>query len=137
MPYLISSVRLDESRSVALSRTAIDRLFAVLAASGDGRAEARWERELVAWLENRRDAVRTGDRPGLDLSEIAWTPERFPEQRAFLLALIDAAGETAAGRDPELEPALAALRGLAADYPREFVVVGRRWTWAGRAPELR
>src|SRR5688572_2769646 len=87
MAYVISNLRLGDSRFVALSRGAIDRLLAALVAAGEPRATARWERELVAWLAARRDALRLGDRAGLDLSEIAWTPERFPEQRAFLLGL--------------------------------------------------
>jgi hypothetical protein len=32
--------------------------------------------------------------------------------------------------------ALRELRPLVEDYPREIVVVGRRWAWNGRAPEL-
>jgi hypothetical protein len=140
MPYLISNFRLGDARSVALSGATIDRLFAALVATGEGRAAARWERELVAWLGARRGALRSGQRPGMDLSEIAWTPERFPEQQAFLLALIEAA---AAGVDrPEdtgrdLRHALDDLARLVADYPRDSVVVGRRWAWDGGAPALR
>jgi hypothetical protein len=140
MPYLISNFRLGDARSVALSGATIDRLLAALVATGEGRAAARWERELVAWLGARRGALRSGQRPGMDLSEIAWTPERFPEQQAFLLALIEAA---AAGVDrPEdtgrdLRHALDDLARLVADYPRDSVVVGRRWAWDGGAPALR
>jgi hypothetical protein len=142
MAYLISNLRLGDARSVTLSGATIDRLFAALVATGEGRAAARWERELVAWLGARRGALRAGQRPGLDLSEIAWTPERFPEQQAFLLGLIEAA--TTAVDRPEagdtsrdLRHALDDLARLVADYPRDTVVVGRRWTWDGRAPALR
>jgi len=136
MAYVISNLRLGESRFVALSRAAIDRLLAALVAAGLDRADARWERELVVWLGHRRDALRVGERAGLDLSEIAWTPERFPEQQAFLLALIDGLIE-AEPSDPELDHGLREVRHLVEDYPREIVVVGRRWAWNGRAPELR
>jgi hypothetical protein len=145
MPYLISNLRLGGERSVALSGATIDRLFAALVASGEGRAAARWERELVAWLGARRGALRSGQRPGLDLSEIAWTPERFPEQQAFLLALIAAAAAVVdrpedsdpKGERRDLRHALDDLARLVADYPRDTVVVGRRWAWDGGAPALR
>jgi hypothetical protein len=142
MAYLISNLRLGDARSVALSWATIDRLFACLVATGESRASARWERELVAWLAARRGALRTGQRPGLDLSEIAWTPERFPEQQAFLLAIItgaaaalDRSGDR--GDDRGLAHALDDLAALVADYPRHTVVVGRRWAWDGGAPALR
>jgi hypothetical protein len=147
MAYLISNHRLGDARSVALSGAMIDRLFAVLVATGEGRAAARWERELVAWLGARRGALRSGQRPGLDLSEIAWTPERFPEQQAFLLTLIEAAaaavdrpedrGSERNGERRDLRHALDDLARLVADYPRDTVVVGRRWSWDGGAPALR
>jgi hypothetical protein len=144
MAYVISNLRLGDSRFVALSRGAIDRLLAALVAAGETRAAARWERELVAWLAARRDALRVGARAGLDLSEIAWTPERFPEQRAFLLGLVDDLLDQRTpepGADPEADPeiddALREVHDLVADYPREIVVVGRRWSWDGRPPALR
>jgi hypothetical protein len=137
MPYVISNLRRDDSCVVALSRAAMDRLLAALVEAGQGRADARWERELVVWLDRRREALRSGERDGLDLSEIAWTPERFPEQQGFLLALLDG---LIAARGPgtdgvEVGAALQGLRHLVEDYPREIVVVGRRWAWNGRAPE--
>jgi hypothetical protein len=150
MSYRISTLSLGVASAVALTGATIARLFAALVATGEGRAAARWERELVAWLGVRRGAVRAGQRPGLDLSEIAWTPERFPEQQAFLLAVIEAAaagverredldaerrGDRDGGRD--LRHALGDLARLVAAYPRDTVVVGRRWTWDGRAPALR
>jgi hypothetical protein len=138
MAYLISNLRLGDARSVVLSGATIDRLFACLVATGESRASARWERELVAWLAARRGALRTGQLPGLDLSEIAWTPERFPEQQAFLLAIITGAA-AALDRDDDrgLGHALDDLAALVADYPRDTVVVGRRWAWDGGAPALR
>jgi hypothetical protein len=138
MAYLISNLRLGDARSVVLSGATIDRLFACLVATGESRASARWERELVAWLAARRGALRAGQRPGLDLSEIAWTPERFPEQQAFLLAIITGAA-AALDRDDDrgLGHALDDLAALVADYPRDTVVVGRRWAWDGGAPALR
>jgi hypothetical protein len=138
MAFLISNLRLGDARSVVLSGAMIDRLFACLVATGESRASARWERELVAWLAARRGALRTGQRPGLDLSEIAWTPERFPEQQAFLLAIITGAA-AALDRDDDrgLGHALDDLAALVADYPRDTVVVGRRWAWDGGAPALR
>jgi hypothetical protein len=131
MPYVLSNLRRDDSCVVALSRAAMDRLLAAVVDAGHTRADARWERELVVWLDRRREALRSGERTGLDLSEIAWTPERFPEQQAFLLAVLDGLDDDGS----ELAAAASELRRLVAEYPREIVVVGRRWAWDGRAPE--
>jgi hypothetical protein len=87
-------------------------------------AQARWERELAQWLERRAEpVVRT-----LDVADIAWTPEHFEAQRAFLLEAIVQAADGS-----EHASAFEHWRRLVEAYPRDSVQVGRRWQWEATA----
>jgi len=116
---------IDERRAAAL----LDALIA----AGRDLAGDRWQRELVAFLGDRRRAIGAGLRAGLDVGEIAWTPANFTGQREFVIGVC--ARAAARSGDLALAGDVAALAGLAARYLREHVAIGRRWFWlAGRAP---
>ena len=107
-------------------------------------AEARWELELVLWLDRRAmhiestspafsaspsaglAATRQSSRGGhvIDVNDIAWTPDHFGAQRAFIVAAIERAS---AGTDHAL--AFDRWRRLIEAHPAESVQVGRRWSW--------
>jgi cob(I)alamin adenosyltransferase len=91
-----------------------------VAAAAGPAAQARWEHELVTWLER---CAASGN-ASFDVSDIAWTPEHFERQRGFLLEAIRAA--TAASHHAR---ALARWAELIEGHPRESVQVGRRWQW--------
>jgi len=87
------------------------------------RAEARWELELVRWLEERAVALRrTTDTESIDVSEIAWTRDHFDAQRWFL---IDAVAR--AMLHSEHGAALERWRRMIEAHPRDSVQFGRRW----------
>jgi hypothetical protein len=87
-------------------------------------AEARWERELVQWLDRRASA-----RPAvLDVGDIAWTPDHFETQRRFVA---DAVGRAA--MSSEHAAALDRWRRMIEAHPRDSVQVGRRWSWEASA----
>ena len=80
-------------------------------------AKARWEHELIEWLE-----LRAGCGPAFDVGDIAWTPDHFEAQRRFLLeAIARAAAESAH------HLAFERWRRMIEAHPRESVLVGRRW----------
>jgi hypothetical protein len=85
------------------------------------RATARdhWEHELVRWLAQRAAAGA-----GIDVGEIAWSPEHFDAQRQFVTDAIDRAA--ACSRHGVL---LVRWRALIDAHPRAFVQFGRRWNW--------
>lgn len=93
------------------------------------RAEARWELELLRWLDDR--ALAAGRTTGtlattiIDVSEIAWTRDHFDAQRWFL---IDAVAR--AQMHSEHAGALDRWRRMIEAHPRESVQVGRRWHWS-------
>jgi hypothetical protein len=104
---------------------------AMLQATADAirtRAEARWEHELVRWLdEHARVAIRVTSTQTLDVGEIAWTRDHFDAQRWFLLdAIVRAAIRS------EHASALERWRQMIEAHPRDSVQFGRRWNWHPR-----
>lgn len=105
---------------------------AMLQATADAirtRAEARWERELLRWLDERALATaRVTTTESLDVGEIAWTRDHFDAQRWFLLdAIVRAAIRS------EHASALERWRQMIEAHPRDSVQFGRRWNWHPRA----
>ena len=100
----------DETAALMLQATA---------AAARHFAEARWEVELVLWLDARAEL---GPQV-LDVSEIAWTPDHFDVQRNFLVAAI----RRASVADHAL--AFERWRSLVEAHPRESLLAGRRWEW--------
>lgn len=116
---VFSNHRLGPSAELVVSSEAAAQLLREVAAAAGPMAQARWEHELVTWLER---CAASGH--GFDVSEIAWTPEHFERQRRFLLDAVQRAVPTSLhGR------ALARLSMMIESHPRESVQVGRRWQW--------
>jgi hypothetical protein len=110
---VFSAHRLGPSAELLVSREVAAELLREVA------AEARWEQELVTWLER---CAASSD--SVDVSDIAWTPEHFERQRGFLVDAVRRAARTSIHAR-----ALARWCGMLEGYPREFVQVGRRWQW--------
>jgi hypothetical protein len=147
---VFSNRRLGPSAELLVSdevaRTMLDRT----AHAARPFAEARWELELVLWLDRRAmliestspafsaspaftaspsaglAATRQSSRGGhvIDVNDIAWTPDHFGAQRAFIVGAIERA---AAGTEHPL--AYDRWRRLIEAHPAESVQVGRRWSW--------
>lgn len=117
---VFSNRRLGPSAELLVSRGVAAELLVEVAAAARPGARARWEHELVTWLER----CAAAEHAGIDVSDIAWTPEHFEHQRGFLLAAIRRA-EVASphGR------ALARWCQMIEAHSRELVQVGRRWQW--------
>jgi len=114
---VLSNHRLGPGVELVLSEDVLASILRATAEAARPVATARWELELVAWLERRAQIAH-----GLDVSEVAWTPEHFEHQREFLA---DAIARAADG-----SPHAATLerwRRLVAAHPRDSVQVGRRW----------
>jgi hypothetical protein len=116
---VFSNHRLGPSAELLVSSEAAAQLLREVAAAAGPTAEARWEHELVTWLER---CAASGH--GFDVADIAWTPEHFERQRSFLLDAVQRA--TPSSRHGR---ALAQLGAMIAAHPRESVQVGRRWQW--------
>ena len=122
MPGMVvfSNRRLGPSAELLVSLEVASELVHEVAATAGPSAQARWEHELVSWLQ--RWAASRGT--SFDVSDIAWTPENFERQRRFLVEAIQRA--QASSRHPR---ALTRWCEMIQAHPRESVQVGRRWRW--------
>src|SRR5438093_962090 len=80
---VFSNHRLGPSAELIVSEEVASAMLRTTAAAARPVAEARWEIELVRWLEDRATCLVP-----LDVSEIAWTPDHFEAQREFLISAI-------------------------------------------------
>jgi len=114
---VFSNHRLGPASELLVSIKVAEDMLRATAEAARPTAQARWEIELVQWLGDR--ASRHG---GLDVGDIAWTPEHFEHQRRFLLDAISRAAEGC-----EHARALSRWARMIEAHPRESVQVGRRW----------
>ena len=117
---VFSNHRLGPAAELFVSDDVAITMLRETAAAARPFAEARWEVELVLWLDSRADAGAQL----LDVDDIAWTPEHFATQRAFVVAAIQRAA-----RCGEHALAFDRWRRMVEAHPAESVQVGRRWTW--------
>ena len=117
---VFSNRRLGPAAELLVSPEVGSSMLRATAEAARPLAQGRWEHELVVWLEDRSRQFG-GD---LDVGDIAWSPDNFERQRAFLTGAIERAAIVSPhGR------ALTRWARQIADHPRESVVVGRRWQW--------
>jgi hypothetical protein len=121
---VFSNHRLGPSAEVLVSDDVARSILRATANAARPFVEARWELELVLWLDQRADRVGPPPSQVIDVADVAWTPDHFEAQRRFLI-------------DAILRAASAADHGLAFDrwrrmieaHPADSVQVGRRWQW--------
>ena len=123
---VFTNQRLGPSSELLVSDDVASAMLHATAEAASRAAEARWEHELVRWLEAR--AGMCGRAGSLDVGDVAWTPEHFEAQRRFL---IDAITRGALGS--EHAAALERWRRMIEAHPRDSVQVGRRWQWEASA----
>ncbi len=117
---VFSNHRLGPSAELFVSDDVAATMLRETAAAARPFAEARWEVELVLWLDSRADV---GSQV-LDVGDIAWTPDHFEAQRAFVVHAIQRAA-----RCGEHALAFDRWRRLVESHPADAVHVGRRWVW--------
>jgi hypothetical protein len=118
---VFSNRRLGPTTELLVSREVAGELLREVAATASPLAQARWEHELVTWLERWGLSRSTS----FDVSDIAWTPEHFERQRRFLVEAIQRAQAHSRHARP-----LARWCEMVEAHPREAVQVGRRWQWS-------
>lgn len=124
--------RLGPAAELLVSAVVAEAMLRATASAARPEAAARWEHELVRWLEGRlaRPEAAAPEAPRgrpaeavIDVTEIAWTPEHFDRQRRFLLEAIERAAEAS-----EHARALRRWAQMIEAHPRDSVQFGRRWT---------
>ena len=122
---VISNRLLGPQAELIVSEAIAEELLRELAAAAAPTARSRWELELVHWLALRAARIE----PALDLADIAWTPDHFEAQRAFVLEAIARAAAAAVSCGAALEH----CRRMVAGHPRDAVQRSRRWPWPAGA----
>jgi hypothetical protein len=129
--FVFSNRRLGPASELLVSPEVAAAMLRATAAAAQPEAEARWEHELVRWLEDRAGRPSSqghgqaqAQAQILDVADIAWTPDHFDRQRRFLLAAIERAGAAS-----EHSRALRLWARMIEAHPRDSVQFGRRWTW--------
>ena len=106
---VLSNRRLGPSAELLVSREVAGELLREVAAAAGPAAQARWEHELVSWLQR---CAASGSAI-IDVADIAWTPEHFERQRRFLVEAIQRAHAELAAR-PRAHPLVRDDRGAPA-----------------------
>jgi hypothetical protein len=127
---VLSNRALGPRAELMVSDAAVQDMLRAVARAAASRANARWEHELVRWLDACAEASDAGaDAGSIDVGDIAWTPEHFESQRAFVVDAIVRA------REQSLHAAaLSRWARMIDGHPREAVVCGRRWRWTESQP---
>jgi hypothetical protein len=115
---VFSNRRLGPSAELIVSD---DVALGMLRATADAArvtAASRWEHELIAWLGHHVP----GTIDTIDVDDVAWTPDHFEVQRAFLT---DAIARAAIGFAHER--ALRVWARMVEAHSGNAVRVGRRW----------
>jgi hypothetical protein len=124
--------RLGPASELLVSPAVAEAMLRATAAAARPAVEARWEHELVRWLEERASPPQAATRESsrgrpvdtvIDVGEIAWTPEHFDRQRRFVLEAIERAAEAS-----EHARALRMWARMIEAHPKDSVQFGRRWT---------
>ena len=118
--FVFANRKLGPAAEQLVSPEVAGELLREVAEAARPDASARWEHELVTWLE------RCAAAPALvlDVGDIAWTPDNFERQRSFLLNAIQRAAAASAH-----SRAMTRWHEMIEAHPRDSVQVGRRWRW--------
>jgi hypothetical protein len=116
---VLSNRSVGAQAELLVSEDVATEMLLEIAAAARPLAAARWEQELVRWLEDHADPARS-----VDAGEIAWTPDHFETQRRFVIEAIAHAADRS-----RHAAALDRWRRMIEAHPREAVQFGRRWQW--------
>jgi hypothetical protein len=113
----LTNRRLGPGSQLSLASEVVATMLREIADAARPMANARWEHELVRWLD-----VRASRPVSLDVSDLAWTPEHFESQRKFVVDAIHHALESSG-----CEAVMRRWMVMIAAHPRDCVKAGRRW----------
>lgn len=134
MANLITNRNAPNSPTVQVSNGGMAVLISVLLLSGSDLATTAWEQTLMTWLAEHDQGVFGLGMVGFDIDEIAWQPQQFLHQRAFVLRMIDRAivrhrWEVLGYDPPFVHEYLQVLRQQVEQYPADGRALAKQWQW--------
>jgi hypothetical protein len=81
----------DKCKWLSMSNSYTSVVILTIALSGSALAEYEWQKELVIWFAEHDQSVIGEGVVGFDIDDIPWTPDKFDEEKSFLLNVIDEA----------------------------------------------
>lgn len=124
--------------SLKLSNGGTDVLFDVLLISASKLAASQWEKNFAAWLAGINPEGIGYGTDGFDIEEIGWTKANFEAERAFVLKVIDDAGNEAnwsiLAYKPNIKDVLLVFRRLVEAYELAFIE-DEKWDGPSRFEE--
>jgi hypothetical protein len=132
MANSFTNVGFDERAEVYISNAGTSVFIFSLILGASNIAETGWQQDLAAWLASRDQTIHGSGMVGFDLSEIAWSTDRFQAEHGFLLAVVDRAISRHRWDELELDPQwtpdyLRDFRALVAEFSTDLVRAGQRW----------
>src|SRR5262245_33360181 len=118
---VLSNRRLGLAAELVVSNDVAVQILRELSEAAAPLASARWEQELIAWLNS--SAASPPD--VIDVGDLGWTPDHFDVQRRFVTQAVARAAIFS-----QHASALDHLRRLIEAHPRDAVQFGRRWRWS-------
>jgi len=118
----IFSVRQSDppEEKISVSDAGTDALIAVLALAGSALAVSDCQKRLIVWLSEHDRRLGTGYL-GFAIADMPWEPETFPQDRAFMVRVVDAASERRGWETLAFPPDEMQLRPILGWFRKRFV----------------
>jgi hypothetical protein len=104
MGNIFKNGRAPGVESLSMSNGATAVVIEVLVLAGSRLARTDWEKSWVVWLAEHDQAVVGRGAVGFDMRMMGWTRPHFDEEKAFVLRVVDAAGQKLGWETRDCEP---------------------------------
>ena len=118
----IFSVRQNDppEEKITVSDAGTDALIAALLLAGSALAVSDTQKQLIVWLAEHDRRLGAGFL-GFCIADMPWSPDTFPQDRAFMVRVVDAASEERGWETLASRPDSVQLRPILGWFRKRFV----------------
>ncbi len=121
MPNIFSVRQSDPpEEQIKISDAGTDALIAALVLAGSQLAVSDHQKQLIVWLAEHDRRLGTGFL-GFCIADMPWSPDTFPQDRAFMVRVVDAASEERGWETLGIQPDAMQLRPILGWFRKRFV----------------
>lgn len=133
MPNIFSVRQNDPpDEQIKISDAGTDALIAALVLAGSALAVSDTQKRLIVWLAEHDKRLGAGFL-GFAIGDMPWEQDTFPQDRAFMVRVVDAASEQRGWETMTFPPDLVQLRPILGWFRKRFV----RLKWEDVSPTAR